>query len=511
MVDLSIQALRAEAVATGKVTYEQAQKLGKEELSLLLAGNGEYTFGSEGLIRDVDIPKGQTLLENLRLWGNAFLEIFPHTQAGESLKAGATTLAMVLPVSCTSDSFVKQGDYIQIDSDVNFTIKSNENYKALETLVKELITLIKKGNEIDKQQLAELGRLIELLEKADFKLSEIIEELTKQGLDLKDIIALLQKQGKTLTDIADTLVEMGKDAKTIIDLLKQNGATLTEILLATKDNGDILKVLAGNNQDILAALKTVINNQEAHSKEFNKHNELLNAILAKIQELDLNDKDNAEIKTLLVNMLNRFNEFMTNEEENDKEQSDLLKVLIEEVRFGRTEFNAFAAAIQGNITNFEKNVIQAIKDLVPHMDKLSGDVIKTIKGLVLPESGVTVDLTKIEKLLEELLKEQIDTNGRLAAMELALGGMQKTLEGIKDNTDDLKKGQDVIIDLLNNLVGMAGITQDKLNTIIAKIPAKCDCKTNIEVIIGKLDEIIKNLKTDGNHEGILDDLDDYLG
>ena len=57
-------------------------------------------------------------------------------------------------------------------------------------------------------------------------------------------------------------------------------------------------------------------------------------------------------------------------------------------------------------------------------------------------------------------------------------------------------------------------TKSILLAILAKIPAGCNCEhVDLTVILEKLDIIIQNIQNNpgGNHEGILDDLDDLLG
>ena len=50
----------------------------------------------------------------------------------------------------------------------------------------------------------------------------------------------------------------------------------------------------------------------------------------------------------------------------------------------------------------------------------------------------------------------------------------------------------------------------KLQEILEKIPAGCKCDSS--QILAKLEIIIKELQNpEGNHEGVLDDLDDIFG
>ena len=100
----------------------------------------------------------------------------------------------------------------------------------------------------------------------------------------------------------------------------------------------------------------------------------------------------------------------------------------------------------------------------------------------------------------------------------ALGDVSERITGLELGADDIDLGNSGNLELIR--VAIQGLRNDfnnlspeilsKLNAILNKIPAGCNCNCDTAEIIAKLEIIITKLES-GNHEGILDDLDNLNG
>ena len=135
-------------------------------------------------------------------------------------------------------------------------------------------------------------------------------------------------------------------------------------------------------------------------------------------------------------------------------------------------------------------------ELISKVDQLGGKADSILDAIGNISLDVNVDLSTIERMLADILAQSKANGNVLTSIEGKMNLLAITLEGIKTQLE---------VNEADNKAILA-----KLDQILAKIPEKCNCNANLEVIIGKLDKIIENLKNGNNHEGVLDDLDDLF-
>ena len=138
-------------------------------------------------------------------------------------------------------------------------------------------------------------------------------------------------------------------------------------------------------------------------------------------------------------------------------------------------------------------------------------------------------LNRMDNNLAEFFQETWNRFDSMADAERAfhLQILQYAADGnasLDEIKDLLRAGNDINLGNSGNLelirVAIQGLRNDfnnlspeilsKLNAILNKIPAGCNCNCDTAEIIAKLEIIITKLES-GNHEGILDDLDNLNG
>ena len=154
--------------------------------------------------------------------------------------------------------------------------------------------------------------------------------------------------------------------------------------------------------------------------------------------------------------------------------------------------------------------------MLAKMDTL-GDKADTIiakfEGLVFPEGGQPVDMSKVEDLLKQILDavkangDKIDvSNDKLEAIFNKIDGIPGKLDAIKEKLDTLSNAPDytaLLQEIRDKIQPCQGHDCDHTAVI--------DALLDIKILVEQIKDKIKEDTNDPHHEGILDDLDDIFG
>ena len=246
---------------------------------------------------------------------------------------------------------------------------------------------------------------------------------------------------------------------------ERNGVILDKILNALK-NFNPGQGGTADYTDILEILEQILN----------KVTENVNAT----KDMDKNTQANFAIVIELLGQLGA---------DGDK----ILQAIVNNGKMTKEQFEALRDLIIKN-----NNIAQGTQDLVAKLtaqQKADNEaIINAIKNIVPGGGGVSVDLSTIENLLKQLLAATNDGNKKLDELGIDMNNglalVQSILLRIEDKIPEDQR--DILLKIYN------------------KIPEGCHC--NIDEILVKLEVIIEKLEDqNGNHEGILEDLDDLFG
>lgn len=408
----------------------------------------------------------------------------------------------------------------------------------------DIVSLLKTGITLDQETHNILNKILDAVNKVQVgsgsgsgnvdttnieKMLAAILDVVK-NLPTKDNIKQMDEGTKERLDKILAVLSNFMSQESALDNVTQ--AMLDKILAAIKNIGDIngggdggtvnvdLSNVEKTLDAILKAIENIngtLNNMDNGLKDaINNLTDLLNAFMK--QEFAMGEKTQELIEAFMA----KFSEFVTSEQTNDAEMYDLVSKLTVTVQ----EFMKQEAKMDAE----EKELAQKILDKINNLKLEAGDV------------TVEVDMSKLEAMmqvlvdkagdldakLEEIVKAVVDGNENLANLvkqfmaqnNADLGDLKALLEAIKVGVDkngaallDNNQKLDVIISTLNKLKDLIPAENkkvlDKLNEILNKIPAGCDC--NADAIIAKLEIIITELQKNPSNEGIVDDLEDLLG
>ena len=331
---------------------------------------------------------------------------------------------------------------------------------------------------------------------------QIIKAINANTAALK----LMQCQINNLTQlVAKGQCEEAYRDKIMIELLKNIDANLedlkTNLVNKYPDISGLesrLDKLINQNDNALCYLNALYNlaQKGVTSEEFNKL-------------LQLAEKNNDKLDVLI--------ELVTKNNILAEKNNTLAKQILDAINKYGIEF------VQGqiNITDAINNLGTKGEALVKWLEKIYGAILdgnemsdanaKAILKAIgnIKFDGGNIDTSALEALIKQLIEVEKDNKGLLTSIDGKL--------------DLINATQNVLIDEVKKLAGNLPDYNTKLNTIISLLqglnnkPGFDDSK-----ILAKLDEMLNKIlehkfcncncsgKDDGNHEGILDDLNDIL-
>ena len=330
------------------------------------------------------------------------------------------------------------------------------------------------------------------------QLNEIINGIKTGNKSMSDMKALIEKllnqavkNGDTQVNILNKLSEIEKSNKSDGEKLAAMLKLLGDIKTILQGVADDLKAHFKNDAKVNQYLETIIKNQEGQKEEQTKTNEVLQQIYTLVEKLGT--KGDALGKEIL---------------------NYIAAVGFEMNR----NFTAVLEAINKGVAGAD-SLRDLLEKILEKQDKNTKAIIDAIGNIKIGAGGA-VDLSSIEKMLAELLK-QSQKNGNI-------------LSNIDAKTDVIATTTKSILDALNKEFGKNDERYKNINNLLTVIANKAGGKGDdaallekLDKILQKLDEIkdaIKNHKVEvdvtgkvtcecncgQNHEGILGDLNDIL-
>ena len=330
------------------------------------------------------------------------------------------------------------------------------------------------------------------------QLNEIINGIKTGNKSMSDMKALIEqllnqavKNGDTQVNILNKLSEIEKSNKSDGEKLAAMLKLLGDIKTILQGVADDLKAHFKNDAKVNQYLETIIKNQEGQKEEQTKTNEVLQQIYTLVEKLGT--KGDALGKEIL---------------------NYIAAVGFEMNR----NFTAVLEAINKGVAGAD-SLRDLLEKVLEKQDKNTKAIIEAIGNIKVGPGGA-VDLSSVEKMLAELLK-QSQKNGDI-------------LSNIDAKTDVIATTTKSILDALNKEFGKNDERYKNINNLLTVIANKAGGKGDdaallekLDKILQKLDEIkdaIKNHKVEvdvtgkvtcecncgKNHEGILGDLNDIL-
>ncbi len=330
------------------------------------------------------------------------------------------------------------------------------------------------------------------------QLNEIINGIKTGNKSMSDMKALIEqlldqavKNGDTQVNILNKLSEIENSNKSDGEKLAAMLKLLGDIKTILQGVADDLKAHFKNDAKVNQYLETIIKNQEGQKEEQTKTNEVLQQIYTLVEKLGT--KGDALGKEIL---------------------NYIAAVGFEMNR----NFTAVLEAINKGVAGAD-SLRDLLEKVLEKQDKNTKAIIDAIGNIKVGPGGA-VDLSSIEKMLAELLK-QSQKNGDI-------------LSNIDAKTDVIATTTKSILEALNKEFGKNDERYKNINNLLTVIANKAGGKgddaallAKLDKILQKLDEIkdaIKNHKVEvdvtgkvtcecncgKNHEGILGDLNDIL-
>ena len=330
------------------------------------------------------------------------------------------------------------------------------------------------------------------------QLNEIINGIKTGNKSMSDMKALIEqllnqavKNGDTQVNILNKLSEIENSNKSDGEKLAAMLKLLGDIKTILQGVADDLKAHFKNDAKVNQYLETIIKNQEGQKEEQTKTNEVLQQIYTLVEKLGT--KGDALGKEIL---------------------NYIAAVGFEMNR----NFTAVLEAINKGVAGAD-SLRDLLEKVLEKQDKNTKAIIDAIGNIKVGPGGA-VDLSSVEKMLAELLK-QSQKNGDI-------------LSNIDAKTDVIATTTKSILEALNKEFGKNDERYKNINNLLTVIANKTGGKGDdakllekLDKILQKLDEIkdaIKNHKVEvdvtgkvkcecncgKNHEGILGDLNDIL-
>ena len=149
---------------------------------------------------------------------------------------------------------------------------------------------------------------------------------------------------------------------------------------------------------------------------------------------------------------------------------------------GKEATNKILEAINNN-TEVAKGTNVLVAEILANLQKLGDKADKIIEAIAAISTGESVDLSKIEALLEDLLAQEKANGEILASADAKVSLVLVVLEGIKNSIIDGNK-----------------VLADKIQEVIDNLPEGCECDVKLQEIIELLQKILK----ESNDESIKD-------
>lgn len=395
----------------------------------------------------------------------------------------------------------------------------------------EIINGIKTGNTTMTQMKALIEQLLKkAVENGDTqvnilnKLTEIQNSNKSDGEKLAEMLKLLGEIKTTLDGIAGDLKEHFKNDAVVNGYLEK---ILTE---AKKNNAK-----ADETNALLQKLYTLVEKLGKQGDAMGK--EILNYIAAVGFEMNRNfstlidavDKGNVKLDDIKALLAQLNTQVKQNGEDGKKLGNEILNYLGAVGFEMNRNFTAVLEAINKGVAGTD-SLRELLEKVLEKQDKNTKAIINAI-GNIKVGSGGTVDLSSIEKMLSELLK-QSQKNGNIlsnidAKVDIIKTTNQAILDKINTEANENRVRYDNTINLMNKILTalqdkkceyddaklldilnkLSEMTSSKLDKIEEAIK---DHDVNVKVNVTGQVECKCNCGNNNKHEGILGDLNDLM-
>lgn len=392
---------------------------------------------------------------------------------------GASTMT-----SCTDDFLerprisvtVNQGDVI-IDENTSMVINninnnprlSEEEIAAMLKPVLDRLDIIIANQEISLDKFQNLINIVTSLNITGDRMYEVLLQL---GLNQEQIINLV-------TQISNGNDDMREDLTTIVNNTETMKQYLAQILaLAGSINGTVNEIK--NIQLIIQNwVEIIANNSQNPGSIPAGLMDKMNDILGKMQEIINNQntahQDRENIINVISSNMDAITRILNNIHLSGQERNDLL-----------AESNRLAE-IQNQILNrMDNNLAGFFQETWNRFDSMAEAERAFHLQILQYAADGNASLDEIKDLLRAGNDINLGNSGNLELIRVAIQGLR------------------------NDFNNLSPEILSRLDAILNKIPAGCNCNCDTAAIIARLEIIITKLQS-GNHEGILDDLDNLNG
>lgn len=536
-------------LADGKITAEEVKGLTEAEKQALAKGLGGVKLPETG---EIKIGEPQEAKEESGFLGKIWDEAkdFASTTTGKVVIGGVATVAALGITAATlgTGAAIVAG---LLGTTMICSSCSNDITQSVEIKldVSELIAALDKKEANDEKRHQDVMSALNILIDQGHSMSQIVTQLLAQGAKLDTIIDLLVINDSKTDEMISILKSLGKTTAQIYE-------ALGNVQIEQSKQTELLKTIVNNDNIKIEYLDTILN-EIRNGNELQKNSQdILNLILAEISKLQPNDSSSAEI---LNKILAKLVEFQQQEQDMDTKTHDLLETIInnqekygDSVKQALNEILAkldsmaeadkkrfeYIVPILEKLGNDGAEILNAIKegdkitqsqlDTIIKNQKLNATQLESLRKLIIQNNNIAQGT----QIIVNNLKNQMNANQKAILDKISEGNA--TLSEIKSILKDIKTGvannsvklgdisqfMNVIAtsldELLTQVKGIRVETQQGILAILAKIPDGCHCQpTDLSAIIDLLNKLLDEVQkdpnnNDGNHEGILNDLDKYF-
>lgn len=345
--------------------------------------------------------------------------------------------------------------------------------KNLELLTK-IFNSIEAGNENNEKTHEMLWMILDKMDKLDdnmktYVLSIInhIDNASQANIDL--LIKLIVK-----IDNIDSKDD--ESTKVLYAILAKIEASIEQNKEMDAKTYALLQSILDNVQNFNADLKRAVEALLAKMDQMSAENKVFfNEVLAKLDNMD----DNAKAGLAML-----IQQMATNNTLNEMQLNKLKQII------------AKLDTAHEDDLKFYNQAIALMSELLSKVGNLGDKADSILDAIGNISLDVNVDLSTIEKMLDDILAQSKANGDILTSIEAKQNLIAITLEGIKAQLEVNEADNKAIL--------------KKLDEILAKIPEKCNCDKNLSIIIEILKKIAEEVGKGNNHEGILDDLEDLF-
>lgn len=287
--------------------------------------------------------------------------------------------------------------------------------------------------------------------------------------------------------------------------ITQNVTIEANITINTGENFTELISLLGDIRGNFTRIEELLNGIRNDNNTNNEHiRNLLAAIQNAINNLNSNvTTGNEEQTKLLRAILSKLNDINSGVNNLTEAQADLATWLLNKLDKMDANQCAFAQKILDKLDKMDANQVQNAEALLDAVLQLKGNcsewfnaVLNAIQNKSYPE------LQEIITAIRENTEVAQNTQAKITSLTIIF---QAVMEDFKNQLND---AHDELAEKLNHNITL-------LEEILNKIPSKID-SVDLSQILVKLDELLECCQANqnggncGNHEGILEDLEDML-